>query len=148
MKATHAEANQSIGQAKIIDKRAQALLIGGRDNRLSVQLQQQPMTALDYKLLVAARQPPKAGQQAGGARGLECPPEWCQCTWKGGKQFADCSPRALNSSLSPGANFSIPSGLDPLLQVLNISGNLMEELPAEAFNSLHLNNLQRVYMSG
>lgn len=79
-----------------------------------------------------------------GAGGLQaapgCPPE-CACNWKNGKQFADCS-RHRNRLAR------IPSGLDPLTQVLNLSANHLVNLPPEAFSSLQLNNLQRIYLSG
>lgn len=83
-----------------------------------------------------------AGQkQPHRSPGLECPLDWCQCVWKNGKQFADCSGHAERLQ-------RLPAGLDPLIQVLNTSGNQLVELRDSAFNSLNLNNLQRVYLSG
>lgn len=73
-----------------------------------------------------------------------CPAE-CQCVWKNGKQFADCSIGRLAKSSSQQA--TIPSGLDPLLQVLNLTGNPLRRLEKLAFASLNLNNLQRIYLS-
>lgn len=72
-----------------------------------------------------------------GAR--SCPVQ-CQCVWKNGKQFADCSSNRH-------ALTQLPSGLDPLLQVLNISANYLTHLPESAFVSRNLQNLQRIYMS-
>jgi len=71
---------------------------------------------------------------------FSCPADWCQCVWKNGKQFADCS--AHGHSLG-----RIPAGLDPLVQVLNISDNQLGQLPARTFSALSLNNLQRIYLS-
>lgn len=68
-----------------------------------------------------------------------CPRE-CNCVWKNGKQFADCSNQRARLR-------QVPAGLDPLLQVLNLSMNHLEHLPQAAFVSLQLNNLQRIYLS-
>lgn len=62
----------------------------------------------------------------------------CQCVWKNGKQSADCSQLKLAEP---------PAGLDPLLQVLNMSANPLRLLAGDAFNRLGLNNLQRIFLS-
>lgn len=95
-----------------------------------------------------------------------CPGQ-CQCTWKMGKLFADCS--SSNSQRGPLDQSSlvhvsrlsasgaeqmtshhqspIPSGLDPLLQVLNLTGIPIRILKFGSFTRMQLNNLQRIYLS-
>lgn len=69
-----------------------------------------------------------------------CPADWCECVWRNGKQVADCSGHSARLD-------RLPAGLDQLLQVLNVSANNLGELRAQAFSSLALTNLQRVYLS-
>ncbi|CAA3006436.1 Leucine-rich repeat-containing protein 26 [Olea europaea subsp. europaea] len=134
-----------------------------RENRLSVQLQASlpqttnklpPAARLRNQQMGVMRSPPEltmgrlvlAGHvPTNSSKGVECPLAWCQCTWKNGKQFADCSPGTRREQPTRMLRI-IPDGLDPLLQVLNMSGNELGELPGAAFSSLNLNNLQRIYM--
>lgn len=77
--------------------------------------------------------------QAPTAPGGQCPAQ-CSCTWKNGKHFADCSNHR-------GDLRHLPTGLNPLLQVLNLTWSHLDHLPSGAFNSKQLNNLQRIYLS-
>lgn len=65
-------------------------------------------------------------------------PEACQCKWKGGKQSVECRDKLL---------ITVPPGIDTVTQVLDVSGNNLQILPANAFASVGLLNLQRVYLS-
>ncbi|KAE8747225.1 hypothetical protein FOCC_FOCC006092 [Frankliniella occidentalis] len=64
-------------------------------------------------------------------------PSPCQCKWKGGKQAVECVDQAL---------ITVPTGVDPETQVLDMSGNRLQELPKEMFVRNLLLNLQRVYL--
>ena len=64
-------------------------------------------------------------------------PNSCKCTWVGGKKTADCQ----------GAGFyTIPSGLSPELQVLDLSFNSISQLSKNAFEKVGLVNLQKVFL--
>ncbi|XP_025420040.1 leucine-rich repeat-containing protein 24-like [Sipha flava] len=65
-------------------------------------------------------------------------PEVCSCKWKNGKQSVECR----NNSL-----ITVPQGIDAATQVLDVSGNNLQILAADAFYGAGLLNLQRVYMS-
>lgn len=65
-------------------------------------------------------------------------PEVCSCKWKNGKQSVECR----NNSL-----ITVPRGIDAATQVLDVSGNNLQILAADAFYGAGLLNLQRVYMS-
>ncbi|XP_050442783.1 leucine-rich repeat-containing protein 24-like [Adelges cooleyi] len=62
----------------------------------------------------------------------------CTCKWKSGKQSVECSDKSL---------ITIPEGIDGATQVLDMSGNNLQILSANAFYRAGLLNLQRVYMS-
>lgn len=64
--------------------------------------------------------------------------EICVCKWKNGKQSVECREKSL---------ITLPSGLDGGTQVLDMSGNNVQILSADAFHRVGLLNLQRVYMS-
>lgn len=70
--------------------------------------------------------------------GADACPEVCTCKWKNGKQSVECR----NNSL-----ITVPRGIDAATQVLDVSGNNLQILAADAFYGAGLLNLQRVYMS-
>lgn len=61
----------------------------------------------------------------------------CACKWKGGKQTVECIDRAL---------ITIPAAIDANTQVLDMSGNNLQTLPADTFVRAGLVNLQRLYL--
>ncbi|XP_017769424.1 PREDICTED: leucine-rich repeat-containing protein 24 [Nicrophorus vespilloides] len=68
----------------------------------------------------------------------EACPSSCVCKWKNGKQTVECNDKGL---------LSIPGGMDAGTQVLDLSGNSVDELHAEIFLKMDLINLQRIYMA-
>lgn len=64
-------------------------------------------------------------------------PSVCVCKWKGGKRSVECADRAL---------ITVPMGVEPETQVLDLSGNNLQILPNETFARAGLTNLQRVYL--
>lgn len=68
---------------------------------------------------------------------VSCPTA-CACKWKGGKQTVECPEKEL---------ITIPTGIDPGTQVLELSGNNLKLLPRERFERMGLLNLQRIYLS-
>ncbi|XP_039283641.1 leucine-rich repeat-containing protein 4 [Nilaparvata lugens] len=76
----------------------------------------------------------------GGLREVEptdpCPPV-CVCKWKSGKQTVECTERGL---------INVPPGIQPENQVLDMTGNNLQILPADMFVRAELLNLQRVYL--
>lgn len=66
----------------------------------------------------------------------DCPSP-CRCKWASGKKTALC----MNAGFT-----AVPDILDSEMQVLNISGNIIESLPKDAFRSVGLINLQRIFM--
>ncbi|CAG9858005.1 unnamed protein product [Phyllotreta striolata] len=64
-------------------------------------------------------------------------PVACTCKWKGGKRTVECMERGL---------ITIPDGIDPETQVLDLSGNNLQILHRETFNRTGLVNLQRVFL--
>ncbi|XP_075226064.1 leucine-rich repeat, immunoglobulin-like domain-containing kekkon 1 protein [Lycorma delicatula] len=64
-------------------------------------------------------------------------PSVCVCKWKSGKQTVECTDRGI---------ITIPAGIAPEYQVLDISGNNLQILPKEMFVRAGLLNLQRIYM--
>nr|XP_023024021.1 peroxidasin-like protein [Leptinotarsa decemlineata] len=67
----------------------------------------------------------------------DCPTP-CRCTWSSGKKTAICKQAGFTS---------IPATFDEGMQVLDLSGNMISELPKAAFKSVGLINLQRIYIS-
>lgn len=65
-------------------------------------------------------------------------PVGCTCKWKGGKQTVEC----VNKSLT-----TIPAGMDAGTQVLDMSGNALDELSRGRFLSAGLSNLQKIFMA-
>ena len=65
-------------------------------------------------------------------------PESCICKWKGGKQTVECVTKNLTA---------LPAGMDSETQVLDVSGNMLQNLHRMLFQQLGLVNLQRVYLS-
>lgn len=66
----------------------------------------------------------------------ECP-QVCQCKWISGKKSAFCRQAGFNV---------VPSSLNSEMQVLDITGNSIAHLPPDAFRSVGLIHLQRVYL--
>lgn len=64
-------------------------------------------------------------------------PSVCSCKWKGGKRTVECADRAL---------ITVPAGVDPETQVLDLSGNNLQILPNETFVRAGLANLQKAYL--
>ncbi|KAJ9591506.1 hypothetical protein L9F63_001943 [Diploptera punctata] len=62
----------------------------------------------------------------------------CSCIWKGGKQTVECINRGL---------ITIPEKVHPETQVLDMSGNNLNNLPRDMFIRAKLLNLQKVYLS-
>lgn len=61
----------------------------------------------------------------------------CSCMWKNGKETATCDRRQLNS---------VPVGLATTTQVIDLSGNALNHLPANVFLDRGLVNLQRIFL--
>ncbi|KAJ8683680.1 hypothetical protein QAD02_019472 [Eretmocerus hayati] len=64
-------------------------------------------------------------------------PDKCSCKWKGGKEWVECANRELEN---------LPHGAREETQVLDLSGNQLYRLVADAFYTLHLVNLQKLYI--
>ena len=65
-------------------------------------------------------------------------PAVCDCRWRNGKESVTCV----------GANLSqVPAKLDAGTQVLNLSGNHLTAVPADAFRTAGLLNLQKVFLA-
>lgn len=72
---------------------------------------------------------------AGAAAGC---PAACDCRWRNGKEAVACV----------GANLSqVPAKLDAGTQLLDLSGNHLSTVPADAFRSAGLLNLQKVFLA-
>ncbi|XP_065159169.1 leucine-rich repeat-containing protein 24 [Atheta coriaria] len=67
---------------------------------------------------------------------VACPGS-CVCKWKNGKQTVECNDKNL---------LSIPAGMDPGTQVLDMTDNKLDELHSEIFLKMDLINLQRIYL--
>lgn len=61
----------------------------------------------------------------------------CSCKWKSGKRTVECVDRSLTS---------IPDGIDPETQVLDMSSNDIRLLQKNIFIHVQLTNLQRLYL--
>lgn len=66
----------------------------------------------------------------------DCPSP-CRCKWASGKKTALC----MNAGFT-----TLPDTMDAEMQVLNISGNAIEVLAQDAFKTVGLINLQRIFM--
>lgn len=64
-------------------------------------------------------------------------PKSCRCTWVSGKRTAECKNAGFDS---------IPTGLSSEVQVLDLSSNSISTLTKDAFKSVGLVNLQRVFL--
>lgn len=64
-------------------------------------------------------------------------PSVCTCRWKNGKQAVECRNQGLAS---------VPAGIDPDTQVLDLTGNNLQTLPRHAFKRADLINLQKIYL--
>ncbi|CAB4062449.1 unnamed protein product [Lepeophtheirus salmonis] len=67
----------------------------------------------------------------------ECPPG-CVCMWKSGKESTECINQSKNS---------IPTGIEPSTQVLNIRGNSIKVFEDNIFLQLGITNLQKIFCS-
>lgn len=72
-----------------------------------------------------------------GLATAECPPD-CVCMWKNGKETIEC----INKDRD-----SIPPGIEPSTQVLDLRGNNIRTLRNDVFLTMGITNLQRVYCS-
>jgi len=61
----------------------------------------------------------------------------CECKWKGGKESVTCHNIGLTD---------IPHVLEPTVQVLDLGGNPLAQLSAQAFRRLGLLHLQRILL--
>ncbi|VVC40582.1 Immunoglobulin subtype,Immunoglobulin-like domain,Immunoglobulin-like fold,Leucine-rich repeat [Cinara cedri] len=66
-------------------------------------------------------------------------PKACQCKWSSGKKTALCKDAGFTE---------IPISLDAEMQVLDLSANSIRGLPEDAFKTVGLLNLQRVFLRG
>ncbi|XP_022904401.1 leucine-rich repeat-containing protein 24 [Onthophagus taurus] len=64
-------------------------------------------------------------------------PSVCMCKWKNGKETVECTDRGL---------IAIPTSLDVVTQVLDLSGNNLQILPRKAFVKAGLVNLQKIFL--
>jgi hypothetical protein len=64
-------------------------------------------------------------------------PQFCRCKWVSGRKVADCT----NSSLT-----TVPDRLSSEIQILDLSGSALHMLPMEAFLSVRLVNLQKLFL--
>ncbi len=64
-------------------------------------------------------------------------PNVCQCKWMSGKKTALCREAGISI---------IPTSLNADMQVLDLSGNTILNLPKDAFRSVGLIHLQRIYL--
>lgn len=67
---------------------------------------------------------------------MDCPSP-CRCKWSSGKKTAVCK---------SGGFSAVPDTLDGEMQVLDLSGNYISRLGRDAFKSVGLLNLQRVFL--
>ncbi|XP_044728926.1 leucine-rich repeat-containing protein 24-like [Chrysoperla carnea] len=75
---------------------------------------------------------------------VQCSPDWtdecpsaCRCKWSSGKKTALCRDAGFTS---------IPASLNSDMQVLDLTGNAIPYLTEDAFRSVGLINLQRVFI--
>lgn len=68
---------------------------------------------------------------------IACPPV-CDCKWKSGKDSAIC----VNGNFS-----KLPKGIDPNVQLLDLSGNPLLNLGADVFATAGLVNLQKLFLT-
>ncbi|XP_061505169.1 uncharacterized protein LOC1273631 [Anopheles gambiae] len=61
----------------------------------------------------------------------------CKCSWKSGRKSADCTNQRLPV---------VPQELSNELQILDLSHNQIDELPAKTFEAAHQTNLQKLYL--
>lgn len=71
------------------------------------------------------------------ATGSDSCPAVCNCKWKSGKKSVECSDKGI---------ITIPEGIDPETQLLDMSGNNLQTLPKETFVRAALLDLQKVYL--
>lgn len=74
---------------------------------------------------------------AATAGGSDSCPAVCNCKWRSGKKSVECGDKAL---------ITIPEGIDPQTQLLDMSGNNLQTLPSETFVRAALLDLQKVYL--
>ena len=64
-------------------------------------------------------------------------PDACTCMWVSGKRQAECTDIGLTA---------VPRGLSADIQVLDLSGTAIEQLPKDAFQEVGLEHLQKLYL--
>lgn len=64
-------------------------------------------------------------------------PQFCRCKWVSGRKAAECT----NSSLT-----TVPENLSPEIQILDLSGSALHELPMKAFLLAKLVNLHKLFL--
>ena len=65
-------------------------------------------------------------------------PAGCDCRWRGGKQTVECRNLMLKT---------LPSDIEPMTQVLDMSGNNLQTVGREALARANLINLQKIYLA-
>lgn len=61
----------------------------------------------------------------------------CSCKWKNGKQTVECRHKGL---------LAVPRGVHSGTQVIDLTHNSLDHLPADAFSDVNLLNLQKIYL--
>ncbi|KAF2364569.1 Leucine-rich repeat, partial [Trinorchestia longiramus] len=72
-------------------------------------------------------------------RGSSMCPQQCKCRWKDGKKTVECQRGALGA---------LPDSIEADTQVLDLSYNILQRLPARAFVDAGLVHLQKLLMRG
>jgi len=65
-------------------------------------------------------------------------PKKCRCKWTGGKKTADCASKDFTT---------VPRGISPEVQVLNLNGNFIKRLEKDVFKIAGLVNLQKISLT-
>ncbi|PSN38854.1 hypothetical protein C0J52_26349 [Blattella germanica] len=64
-------------------------------------------------------------------------PQFCKCKWVSGRKAAECTNSSLNT---------VPRGLSSEIQILDLSGSPLHELPKDAFHYVKLINLHKLFL--
>jgi len=65
-------------------------------------------------------------------------PKKCRCKWRDGKKTADCSSKDFTT---------VPRGISPEVQVLNLNGNFIKRLEKDVFQIAGLVHLQKISLT-
>ncbi|KAJ9584584.1 hypothetical protein L9F63_021072 [Diploptera punctata] len=64
-------------------------------------------------------------------------PQQCKCKWVSGRKAAECTNSSLNT---------VPDNLSTEIQILDLTGNPLRELPKDAFSLVNLINLHKLFL--